>query len=120
MPGWSELISAASQDPLVIILALALIGTIAAQLLAHKYPLTRAGIRVVFQVLLTIAFARAGIVPYKAQPSTGDAFLDLVHRILKIVWWLWAAWFVVGLLRALVILERLPGRAGCSRIFLPA
>ena len=108
MLGWSELISAAGQDPLVIVLGLALIGTIAAQLLARKYPLVRAGIRFVFLVLLTIVFVRAGIVAYRAQPSTGDAFLDLVHRVLKIVWWLWAAWFVAGLLRALVIVERLP------------
>ena len=108
MPGWTELISAASQDPLVIVLALALVGTVATQVLARKYPLARAIVRVAFLVLLTAVFARAGIVPYKAQPSTGDAFLDLVHRVLKIVWWLWAAWFVVGLLRAFVIVERLP------------
>ena len=108
MPGLSELISAASQDPPAIVLGLALIGTIAAQVLARKYPLVRAGIRVVFLALLTIVFVRAGIVPYKAQSSIGDAFLDLVHRILKIVWWFWAAWFVVDLLRTLVILERLP------------
>lgn len=108
MLGWSELISAASQDPLVLVLALALIGTVATQLLARRYPLARAIVRVVFLVLLTIAFAQAGIVPYKAQPSTGDAFLDLVHQVLKIVWWLWAAWFVVGLLRTIVIVERLP------------
>jgi small-conductance mechanosensitive channel len=65
-------------------------------------------VRVVFLVLLTIAFARADIVPYQAQPSTGDPFLDGVHRILKAAWWLWAAWFVVGLLRAFVIVERRP------------
>lgn len=104
---WSELLSA-SQDPLVIILGLALVAVAAAQLLARRYPRARAFVRVLFLILMTIAFARAGIVPYKAQPSSGDPFLDLVHRALKIVWWLWAAWFVVGLLRAFVIVELRP------------
>lgn len=108
MPSFAELAWAASYDPLVIITALGLVGVVVAQLLARRYPLSRAIVRVVFLVLITIGFARAGIVPYQAQPSTGEPFLDLVHRILKIVWWLWAAWFVVGLLRAFVTLERRP------------
>ena len=108
MPGWSELISAASQDPLVILLVLALVATVAAQLLARRYPLARATMRIFVLVLLTIGFAHAGIVPYRVQPSTGDAFLDLVHGTLKVIWWLWTAWFAVGLVRAFLILERRP------------
>lgn len=108
MPGWSELIWDEGRDPLVILLVLALVGTIAAQLIARRYPLAKAVVRVVFLVLLTIAFARSGIVPYKVQPSPGDPFLDWVHRIVKAAWWLWAAWFVVGMMRAFVIVERRP------------
>jgi small-conductance mechanosensitive channel len=108
MPGWSELISAAGHDPLVVIFLLALVGAVVAQLLARRYPPARAIVRVVFLVLLTIGFARAGILPYRVQPSTGDPFLDLVHGALKIIWWLWTAWFVVGLVRAFLIVERRP------------
>jgi small-conductance mechanosensitive channel len=108
MPTLAELVWAASYDPLVIVTGLGVVGVIVGQLLARRYPLARAIVRVVFLVLITIGFARAGIVPYQAQPSTGDPFLDLVHRLLKIVWWLWAAWFVVGLLRAFVTFERRP------------
>lgn len=108
MPSFAELVWAASYDPLVIVMALGLAGVIVAQLLARRYPLARAIVRVVFLILITIGFARAGIVPYQTQPSTGDPFLDLIHRVLKVVWWLWAAWFVTGLLRALVIVERQP------------
>ena len=39
---------------------------------------------------------------------TGTPFLDAVHGALKVAWWLWAAWFVVGFLRAFVIVEHRP------------
>ena len=64
--------------------------------------------RVVFLILLTIAFARAGIVPYQPLQLTGTPLLDAVHGALKVAWWLWAAWFLAELLRAFVILERQP------------
>jgi small-conductance mechanosensitive channel len=35
-------------------------------------------------------------------------FEDAVHAALKIIWWLWGAWFLVGVLRAFVVTEHRP------------
>ena len=35
-------------------------------------------------------------------------FRDAAHAVLKIAWWLWAAWFLVGFLRAFVVTEHRP------------
>ena len=50
----------------------------------------------------------ADIVPYRPLRYTGTPWLDAVHGALKIAWWLWAAWFLVGFLRAFVIVEHRP------------
>jgi len=36
------------------------------------------------------------------------AWRDAAHALLKMAWWLWTAWFLVGFLRAFVIVERRP------------
>ncbi|MBV8568365.1 MAG: mechanosensitive ion channel family protein [Methylobacteriaceae bacterium] len=51
---------------------------------------------------------RAGIVPYQPLQPTGAPVRDVVHAVLKIAWWLWAAWFVVGFLRVLFRVESRP------------
>ena len=70
--------------------------------------MARAIARVGFLILLTIALLYAGIVPYQPLQSTGVPWHDAAHAVLKIAWWLWMAWFLVGLLRAFVIVERRP------------
>src|SRR5580700_1173927 len=101
-------LTAAVRDPLVVILALFAVGGTAAHLLFRRYPFGKAIVRVVFLVLLTIAFLHANIVPYQPLEFTGTPLLDAVHAALKIAWWLWAAWLLVGFLRAFVIVERRP------------
>ena len=101
-------LTAAVRDPLVVILALFAVGGTAAHLLFRRYPFGKAVVRVVFLVLLTIAFLHANIVPYQPLEFTGTPLLDAVHAALKIAWWLWAAWLLVGFLRAFVIVERRP------------
>jgi len=103
----SDLIAAVS-DPLVIVLGLFAIGALGSHLVFKMYPLRRAIVRVILLVLLTIALLYRGIVPYQPLQLTGSPFRDAVHAALKIAWWLWAAWFVVGFLRAFVIVERRP------------
>ena len=65
-------------------------------------------VRVIFLVVLTIVLLRAGVVPYQPLHSTGIPFRDGAHAVLKIAWWLWAAWFLVGVLRAFVVTEHRP------------
>lgn len=96
------------RDPLVVVFGLFVLGFLAMYFLFRNSPIGRAIVRVVFLFVLTIAFLRAGIVPYQPLQSTGTPLLDVIHGALKIAWWFWAAWFLVGLLRAFVTLERRP------------
>ncbi len=107
MPGISHA-ATALRDPLAIVLALFILGGLASHLLFRKYPVGRAAVRVVFLILLTVAFVHAGIVPYHPTRLTGNTLHDAVHGVLKIAWWLWAAWFLVALVRALIVSERRP------------
>jgi len=96
------------QDPLVIISTLLAAGVVASRWLFRRYPLGRAIVRVVFLILLTLALLYAGIVPYRPLEATGVPVRDVVHAVLKMAWWLWAAWFLVGIIRAFIIVEQRP------------
>src|ERR1700741_3615215 len=93
-------IAAAARDPLVIILAVFVFGGEVTYFFFKRHPIGRAVVRVVFLILLTIALLRADIVPYQPLALTGSPFRDAVHALLKMAWWFWAAWFLVGVLRA--------------------
>ncbi|HKM72370.1 MAG TPA: mechanosensitive ion channel family protein [Stellaceae bacterium] len=103
-----DLTASAARDPLVIVFAFFVLGGLAEYFLFKTRPIGRAIMRVVFLILLTIAFVRADIAPYQPLRSAGTPFRDVVHGALKIAWWLWAAWFLVGFLRAFIIVERRP------------
>src|SRR6201988_4996576 len=104
-------ITEAARDPLVIIFGLFLFGGVATYLFFKRHPLGRAVVRVIFLILLTIALLHADIVPYRPLALTGSPFRDAVHAILKIAWWFWAAWFLVGVLRAFLVFQRSPREA---------
>jgi small-conductance mechanosensitive channel len=100
--------AAVARDPLVIALAFFSLGGLLTHLLFRLHPLRRAIVRVVFLFVLTVVLLHAGVVPYEKLRSTGVPFRDAVHGVLKIAWWLYAAWFVVGFLRAFVVTEHRP------------
>src|ERR1700719_3758996 len=104
-------ITEAARAPLVIILGVFIFGGVATYLFFKRHPLGRAVVRVVLLILLTIARLRADIVPYRPLALTGSPFRDAVHALLKIAWWLWTAWFLVGVLRAFVVFQRSPREA---------
>ena len=64
--------------------------------------------RVIFLIALTVVLLHAGVVPYQPLTLTGTPFEDAVHAALKILWWLWAAWFVIAVLRVFVVIEHRP------------
>jgi small-conductance mechanosensitive channel len=108
MIDFSAVIQKAGQDPLVVAFGLMVLGGLTTHFLFKNYPFARATIRVIFLILLTIVLVSADIVPYQPLRFTGTPFLDAVHGALKVAWWLFAAWFVVGFLRAFVIVEHRP------------
>src|SRR6266478_10530 len=104
----SAVIDTAERDPLVVAFGLMVLGGLTTHFLLKKQPFPRAILRVVFLILLTIVLAYAGIVPYQTLPLTGTPLLDIVHGALKVAWWFWMAWFLVGFLRAFIIVEHRP------------
>jgi small-conductance mechanosensitive channel len=100
-----SLLKTAVIDPLAGLLFLVAVGAPAVHLFFRRRPLARAIARVVFLVLLTAGLLHAGIVPYRPLQSTGGPVRDTIYGLLKIAWWLGAAWFMVGLLRAFVTVE---------------
>jgi small-conductance mechanosensitive channel/CRP-like cAMP-binding protein len=108
MSDLSVAIETAARDPLVVLLGLFAVAGAVTHLLFRTYPLGRATVRVVFLILLTVALLYAGVVPYKPLELTGTPFRDVVRGTLKIAWWLGAAWFLVGFVRAFVIVDRRP------------
>jgi small-conductance mechanosensitive channel len=99
---------AATRDPLVIALVVLALGALLVHLLFRKHPLGRAVARVIFLIVLTIVLLKSNVVPYRPIRSTGILFEDAVHRALAVAWWLWAAWFLVGVVRAFVVAEHRP------------
>jgi small-conductance mechanosensitive channel len=101
-------VTAAACDPLVVALAIFSIGGLLTHLLFRAHPLRRAIVRVIFLFVLTVVLLYAGIIPYQKLQSTGVPFRDAAHGVLKIAWWFYAAWFLVGFLRAFVVTEQRP------------
>jgi small-conductance mechanosensitive channel len=107
----SELIATANMmvhDPLVGGLILIVAAILISRLLFKRQPIWRAVTRVIFLALLTLLLLYDGIVPYEPLKITGTPYRDTIAGTLKIAWWLWAAWFFVALVRAVVILEGRP------------
>src|SRR4051794_13928108 len=95
-------------DVLLVIVVMFAAGTAASHLLFRRSPMARAIARVGFLSLLTIALFYAGVVPYQPLQSSGVLWHDAAQAVLRIAWWLWMAWFLVGFLRAFVIVEHRP------------
>src|SRR4051812_501842 len=95
-------------DVLLVIVVMFAAGTAASHLLFRRSPMARAIARVGFLSLLTIALFYAGVVPYQPLQSTGVPWHDAAQAVLRIAWWLWTAWFLVGFLRAFLIVEHRP------------
>ena len=108
MFDFSVWIEKVEHDPLVVAFGLTVLGGLTAHFLFKNYPIARAIIRVINLILLTVVLVSADIIPYQPLRFTGTPFLDAVHGALKVAWWLFAAWFLVGFLRAFVIVEHRP------------
>jgi small-conductance mechanosensitive channel len=108
----AKMISSAAEvavrDPLVATFVVLLFGGLLSQFLFRQHPLRRAIVRVIFLIALSVVLLHAGVVPYQPLTLTGTPFEDAVHAALKIIWWLWAAWFLVAVLRAFIVIEDRP------------
>jgi small-conductance mechanosensitive channel/CRP-like cAMP-binding protein len=96
------------RDPLIGGSVLIAFSALISRTLFKQKPIWRAVVRVIFLILLTLLLLYDGIVPYQPLQLTGAPYRDTIAGILKIAWWLWAAWFLVALVRAVVIFEGRP------------
>ncbi len=95
-------------DPLVISAVVLALGALLMHLLFRAHPRGRAVTRVILLVALTIILLKASVVPYRPLKPTGILIEDAARRILAIAWWLWVAWFLVGVVQAFVVAEHRP------------
>jgi small-conductance mechanosensitive channel len=95
-------------DPLITAFAVMVLGALLIRLLFKHHPMRRAMARVALLALLTVLLLRGGVVPYQPQRSAGPPLHDAVAALLKIAWWLWAGWFLAGLLHHVVVWKRRP------------
>jgi small-conductance mechanosensitive channel len=100
-------LAAAAGDPLVVTLCLFCLGWLGLHFL-FRGARARVVVRVVFLAVLTVVLLHTGVVPWEALARTGVPLEDAVRALLKIAWWVWAAWFLVGLLRAFIVVEHRP------------
>ena len=105
MVDLTTLPEAAARDPLLGAFVLMATGVLVSRLLFKQQPIWRAFARVIFLILLTLLLLHNGIVPYEPLHSTGTPFHDVIVGTLKIAWWFWAAWFMVALVRSVVVFE---------------
>jgi small-conductance mechanosensitive channel/CRP-like cAMP-binding protein len=107
----SDLITTAeatAHDPLVSGLALIALSVLISRMLFKQKPIWRAVARVFFLFLLTFLLLHDGIIPYRPLQQTGSPYRDTIAGTLKIAWWLYAAWFLVALVRSVLIFEGRP------------
>jgi small-conductance mechanosensitive channel len=98
----------ALRDPLFVTLVVLGLGALLVHFLFRRQARAKPIVRVVALAVLTVVLLRAGVVPYQPLVLTGLPLADAVRAVLKIAWWLWTAWFLVGFLRAFVVAEHRP------------
>ena len=111
MPDLKPAMDATIGNPLVVAVFLLILGIISGRFLFKGHPIGRALTRLFFFTLLTLVLLRGDVVPYQPLRPAATIFQGIVSAGLRIAWWLWAAWLLVGFLRTILIFERRPREA---------
>ena len=98
-------------DPLVVAVFLLIVGVLSARLLFKSSTIGRALTRLVFFSLLTVVLLRGDVVPYEPLRPASTALRGVVSGGLKVAWWAWGAWLLVGFVRSFLNFERRPREA---------
>jgi small-conductance mechanosensitive channel len=98
-------------DPLVVAVFLLIVGVLSARLLFKSSTIGRALTRLVFFSLLTLVLLRGDVVPYEPLRPASTALRGVVSGGLKVAWWAWGAWLLVGFVRSFLNFERRPREA---------
>lgn len=101
-------ISAIISNPIVQAGTIAVIGALISRVVLRSRPTWHLVFQVTFFVLLTALLLYRDIVPYQVGPATASVVEQIFIGIAKIVWWLNAAWALIGFTRVFLIFERRP------------
>ena len=111
MPDLKVVMDATIGNPLVVAVFLLVLGIVSGRFLFKGHPIGRALTRLFFFTLLTLVLLRGDVVPYQPLRPAATVLQGIVSAGLRIAWWLWAAWLLVGFLRTILIFERRPREA---------
>ncbi|SFJ50365.1 Small-conductance mechanosensitive channel [Phyllobacterium sp. CL33Tsu] len=95
-------------DPIIQAGTLAATGAIVSRVALRNNPRLHLIFQVTFFIVLTTLLLYHGIVPYEAGPPTASAVQKVFIGIAKVIWWINAAWALVGFARVFLIFERRP------------
>jgi small-conductance mechanosensitive channel len=95
-------------DPFVQTGIVAAIGALVTRTLLRSHPTYRFAGQLLFLALLTGLLLYHGIVPYEVGPHDASVFEQVFIGVAKIIWWINAAWALIGFVRVFLIFERQP------------
>src|ERR1700730_13415445 len=101
-------ILAMATDPLFLAGVVIVASSFSARFWQGRSSLTRFLIRILFFVIVTALLLEGGVVPYRPGATMGSESRRFFVGVLEVIWWLGAAWWTVGFLRAFVVLGRQP------------
>ena len=95
-------------DTLVQTGVLAVIGAVVTRVVLRHHPTRRLIGQLAFFAALTALLLYHGIVPYQPDPATASNLQRFFVGLAKVVWWINAAWSIIGIVRVFLILEHQP------------
>lgn len=101
---WSGVLA----DPVVQAGTLAVVGAIVTRIALRPFPSWRLAGQVFFFAALTVLLLYHDIVPYEVGPAPASTFERVFIALAKVVWWINAAWALIGFVRVFLIFERQP------------
>ena len=95
-------------DPIVETGVIATLGAVVTRILLRGRPTLRLAGQLAFFLALTALLLYHGIIPYEVDPTSLSSVQRVFIGIVKVIWWFNAAWSLIGLVRAFLILEHQP------------
>jgi small-conductance mechanosensitive channel len=95
-------------DPIIQVGSLAGVGALVTRVALRNHPTRRLVGQVIFFVALTILLLYHGIVPYEAGPADASTLQRVFIGLAEVVWWINAAWALIGFVRVFLIIEQQP------------
>ncbi|GLS34381.1 Small-conductance mechanosensitive channel [Mesorhizobium albiziae] len=83
-------------------------GALVTRILLRGRPTLRLVGQLAFFLVLTALLLHHGIIPYQLGPAGISTLQRILIGIAKVIWWINAAWSLIGVVRVFLILERQP------------